>query len=192
MLEQLSLNTANTAYAAYIDSTANHGLAIETRAAAATNLKLLGVQAQTASMAIIDGSTGTGWDGADNVGMLHLVSDSVHVHAGATMLYVANSAQSIASAEGTLARFINTGTAQSGAVMVEINAKDTTETALSVPNGMSLFSDGVVTAFDGAQDLTATPAASEFDTSFGATAKALGGFIGRCYCKGVRWIYWCC
>jgi hypothetical protein len=110
--------------------------------------------------------------------MLHLVSDSVHVHAGATMLYVANSAQSIASAEGTLARFINTGTAQSGAVMVEINAKDTTETALSVPNGMSLFSDGVVTAFDGAQDLTATPAAAEFDTSFGATAKGLAGFVG--------------
>jgi len=130
------------AYTVSIESTNNFGLHIVTGAAASSNLVLSGLQAQTAAIQIIDGSTGTGWDGADNVGMLHLVSDSTHVHAGATMLYVANSSASVASAEGTCARFLNTGTATAGAVMVEISGKDTTEVALNVPSGTALFDDG--------------------------------------------------
>lgn len=134
--------TAST-YAVEIDSTNNNALHIVTGAAGVSNLVMDGLQAQTASICKIDGSTGTGWDGADNVGMLHLVSDSTHVHAGATMLYVGNSAQSIASAEGTLARFLNTGTARAGATMVEIAAKDATEYGLKVTAGQSLFTHAV-------------------------------------------------
>ena len=126
-------------WVAYIDTTNNDGLLITTGAVTDINLKLTGIQAQTNSMMIIDGSTGTGWDGADDVGMLQLTSDSAHVHAGATMLRVANSAQSIASAQGTLARFENTGTARAGAVMVEVVAKDATECALNVGSGYSTF-----------------------------------------------------
>jgi hypothetical protein len=140
-------------------------------------VELVGAAAQTTPYLWLDGDT-AGWNGADDVGMLTIANDTALIHNGATMLMIDSTGQAKAGAEGHLARFINTGTARAGAVMVEINAKDTTETALSVPNGMSLFSDGVVTAFDGAQDLTATPAAAEFDTSFGATAKGLAGFVG--------------
>ena len=166
-------------WVAYIDTTANDGLLIDTGHADSINLKLTGLQAQVASMAVIDGSTGTGWDGADNVGMLHLVSDSAHVDAGATMLYVANSTQSIAAAEGNLARFINTGAAQADASMIEITAKDETEYAITVTAGISNFeAHGIMTAFGGGTDLTGTPTAAEFTGEFTATALSRPGFIG--------------
>jgi hypothetical protein len=170
--------TAST-YGVEIHSTNNTGLHLTTGAVGASHMLATALEAQTSSMITVDGSTGTGWDGADNVGMLHLVSDSVHVHAGATMLYVANSAQSIAAAEGTLARFINTGAAQADASMIEITAKDETEYALTVTAGISNFeANGICTAFGGGTDLDATPTAAQFTTEFTATALTRPGFIG--------------
>jgi hypothetical protein len=173
------VSTANTAYAAYIDSTANHGLKIETRAVAATNLTLSGVAAQTASLMIVDASTGSGWDGADDTGAFEITSDSILVANGATLFRVESSAQQKAGSEGALARFENTGAAQADAVMVEIVAKDETEYALTVGAGISNFeAHGIMTAFGGGTDLTGTPTAAEFTGEFTATALTRAGFVG--------------
>jgi hypothetical protein len=108
--------------------------------------------ANTASVVQIDGATGAAaWVGADNVGMLHITGDGVGAHAGATLLYVANSAQPIAAAEGFLARFVDTGTARPGAYAVEIEVTDTTG-GLKV-DGYSTFTKGVQAS---SQGLTAT------------------------------------
>lgn len=127
--------SATPAYAVEIDSTNNFGLHIVTGRATSTNLVLDGLAAQTVAIQEIDGSTGTGWDGADDVGMLQLTSDSILVANGATMLRVASSAQQKDGAEGALARFENTGAARADAVMVEIVAKDSTEIGLNVGAG---------------------------------------------------------
>lgn len=127
--------TSNNSYAAYLDATANHGMKIETRAVLATNLTLSGVQAQTAPLLIIDASTGTGYDGADDSGALEITSDSILVANGSTLLRVESSAQQKAGSEGYLARFENTGAAQADAVAVEIVAKDSTEVALNCGAG---------------------------------------------------------
>lgn len=123
-------------WVAYIDTTKNDGLLINTGDAAGINLKLTGLQAQTAPMMLIDASTGTGWDGADDVGALEITSDSILVANGATLLRVESSAQQKSGSEGALARFENTGAAQAGAVMVEIVAKDSTEVALNCGAGI--------------------------------------------------------
>jgi len=173
------VGTSNNSYAAYIDATANHGMAIETRAVAATNLTLLGAEAQIVPLMIIEGSTGTGWDGADDIGMLELRSDSVLVANGATMLRVESSATQKAGSEGALARFENTGSAQADAVMVEIIAADETEYAINVGAGISNFeAAGICTAFGGGTDLDGTPTAAQFTTEFSATALTRPGFIG--------------
>jgi len=88
-------------------------------------LKTIAAASQTTSVAVIDGAT-SNWDGADNVGMLHLTQDTPNVHTGASMLYVTSSGQPIASAEGFLARFVDTGTARTDAYAVEIETTNTT------------------------------------------------------------------
>lgn len=149
--------TTPPAYAAYIDTTANEGLGIETRAAAAKNLVLLGVQAQTDNMLHVDGSTGTGWDGANDVGMLHL-NTKVLNHAGSTALFIDHAAQPITAAEGVCARFIqSTGTARTNGYLVEIGAV-ATGGGLHVSGGYSTFAEKITSLgwFSTPYDRTAT------------------------------------
>ena len=65
--------------------------------------------AATTAAVHIDGATAE-WDGADNVGMLHLSNDAALIHAGASLLYVDSSAAPINSAGATCATFADTGT----------------------------------------------------------------------------------
>lgn len=101
-------------------------------------IELVPVAATTTPVIWIDGDT-NGWTGKDVTGMLHISDDTVHAHIGASMLYVDSAGQAKASATGHMARFVNTGAAQAGAVMVEIAAKDSTETALNVSAGTADF-----------------------------------------------------
>jgi hypothetical protein len=89
---------------------------------------------QTTSLAVFDGAT-SNWDGADNVGMVHITTDDPVVHTGASLLNVTQSGQAIASAEGFLARFIASGTARTDATAVEIEVA-ATQPALAV-NGIT-------------------------------------------------------
>jgi len=128
---------AGTSYAAYINSTANAALNLVTGAVDKEALVMTGVQGQTASILHADGDTGTGWIGADVTGLVHINTKVAHDHVGATNLYVGNATGAVkASAAGSLARFINTGAAQAGAIMVEIAAKDSTEYALDISKGL--------------------------------------------------------
>lgn len=156
-------------WVAYIDTTANDGLLINTGHANCINLKLTGIQAQVAPMMLIDASTGTGWDGADDVGALEITSDSTLVANGATLLRVESSAQQKSGAEGALARFENTGTAQADAVMVEIIAKDHDEYALNVGTGMVKITDWVTAGgyHHNVTDVTATDAGLQLTDKYG-------------------------
>ena len=86
--------------------------------------------------------------------MITIDDDTVHAHIGGTMLMVNSAGQAKASAEGHMARFVNTGTVQAGAVMVEIAAKDSTEIALNCSAGVIKATEhrGIIT------DRTATNA----------------------------------
>jgi len=97
-------------------------------------LNLVAAASQTTSVAKVDAAT-SNWDGADNVGMLHIVADDPLVHTGASLLNVTQSGTPIASAEGFLARFIQSGTARTNATAVEIEVK-ATQPALAV-NGIT-------------------------------------------------------
>lgn len=130
-------------WVAYVDTTKNDGLLINTGDAASINLKLTGLQAQTSSMMVIDGSTGTGWDGADDTGMVHLTTDNATNHTGGALLYVTSTGALKAAQEGGLARFIASGTATTDAYAVEI-AHTTTGGALHVSSGHSLFAEYIV------------------------------------------------
>jgi hypothetical protein len=113
-------------------------------------LELVSAANQTTWLEVIDGATGN-WIGADDVGMLTLKADTALAHAGATQLLVSNSAQPITASEGFLARFVDTGTAQTNAYAVEIEVTDTTG-GLHV-DGHSRFDKGVQAS---AQTVTAT------------------------------------
>jgi hypothetical protein len=93
-------------------------------------LRLIGAASQTTSLSVYDAST-SNWDGADNIGMLHLQADDPFIHAGASMIGVHNSGQPITAAEGFLARFVSTGAARTNAYAVEIEVPATQPALLS-------------------------------------------------------------
>lgn len=102
-----------------------------------TGLRVISVADQTTASVVIDGSTGN-WDGADNVGMLTLTTDTAGIHTGATLLMVQNTGTMIAAAEGYLARFVqDTGAAVTDAYAVEIETTDTSP-ALMLNNQMTI------------------------------------------------------
>ncbi len=96
--------------------------------------RLIASAAQAVSLAVFEGST-SDWDGADDVGMVHINTDAPLIHTGASLFMVTQSGTPIASAEGFLARFIQSGTAQTNATAVEIQVK-ATQPALAV-NGIT-------------------------------------------------------
>lgn len=96
---------------------------------------------QTTWAALINGAGTPAWIGANDIGMLTLKTDTAGANAGATGLLVQHAtAQPITAAEGHLARFISTGTAQTNAYGVEIGVS-TTQGALHVSAGHSLFAE---------------------------------------------------
>jgi hypothetical protein len=86
--------------------------------------RLIAAASQTVSLAVLDASTNN-WDGADNVGLLHLQTDDPFIHAGASALVITDSSTPITAAEGFLARFIHTGTARTNSSAVEIEVPAT-------------------------------------------------------------------
>ncbi len=110
------------------------GLQITAEDTDSVGMRVLAGAAQTVSLAVFEGST-SNWDGADDVGMVHINTDDPLIHTGASLLYVVQSGTPIASAEGFLARFVQSGTAQTNATAVEIEVK-ATQPALAV-NGIT-------------------------------------------------------
>jgi len=166
MNNQMSISAADSAGTLFditaIDTTGNSdtmtiahsgtGAAIKiTSSEADTQLvELVSAANQTTWLQVIDGATGN-WIGADNVGMLHLKADTALTHNGATQLCVINTAQPKDGAEGFLARFIDTGTARTGACAVEIETTNTTP-ALKLNNQLQITgadSTGVLCAITG-------------------------------------------
>ncbi|GAF82106.1 unnamed protein product, partial [marine sediment metagenome] len=80
-----------------------------TMPATTSGVVLVPYAAATVAALHIDGATND-WDGADNVGMLHLSNNAALIHAGSSLLYVDSSAAPINSAAATCATFADTGT----------------------------------------------------------------------------------
>ena len=168
-------------FVAYINTTANDGLLINTGHADGVNVKLTGLQAQVGQMLHVNGATGTGWDGADDTGCVH-INTLVQNHTGATALFIDHAAAPIASGQGVCARFIQSaGAATTTAYLVEI-APITTGGALNVPTGVSNFvelvtcSGGIVTKVGDVDIHDTVPTAANCISNFGATQPQ--GFIG--------------
>ncbi len=117
------------------------GLKITCDGTTSVALELASAASQTTTLALIDGTTGN-WIGANDVGMLQLTKDTALANAGGSMLLVTNSAQPVSAAEGFMARFVDTGTAQTNAFGVQISVTSTTG-ALNVASGTSTFADAV-------------------------------------------------
>lgn len=128
-------------------SGAGDGVQVTLGSTDSTALRIIACASQVTPSVVIDANTNN-WDGADNVGMLHLVADDPLIHAGATLLYVANSGTPIASAEGFCARFLDTSSARSGTYVMEIES--TNNEALHVDSGKVLV-DETLTATLGVQ-----------------------------------------
>ncbi len=115
-------------------------------------LHIIAKVAGTVSLAKLAGGTGAAdWDGADNIGMLHLTHDSAVVDAGASQLVILQETATKSDAEGFLARFISTATAQTGSFAVEIETTNT-QPALKLNNQLQIAgadSAGILMKVDG-------------------------------------------
>ncbi len=120
------------------------GLKITCDGTTSVALELASAASQTTTLALIDGTTGN-WIGANDVGMLQLIKDTALANAGASMLLITNSAQPVSAAQGFMARFVDTGTAQTNAYAVEIDVTSTTG-ALNVVGGHVDFGANVTCA----------------------------------------------
>jgi len=169
IIDTSTVATSNNSYAAYIDATANHGMAIETRAAAARNLVLVGVAAQAASMLYVDGTTGAGWEGAANIGQVHIKNDAAFDDQGSA-LYIDLAEAPTAASEGAGIHVIQSaGSACTDGYLVNIEAV-ATGGGLHVDGGYSTF-DEKVTFIAGQQS---TPVARTAETVPGAGTSTIG------------------
>lgn len=128
--------TGNTDTVVIAHSGTGDGLQITATEADSVATRCIAAASQTTSLSVFDAAT-SNWDGADNIGMVHIYADDPLVHTGASLLQIVNSGQPIASAEGFLARFVDTGTARTTAYAVEIETTNTTP-ALKLNNQMSI------------------------------------------------------
>jgi len=169
---------AGTSSAVYINSTANNGLNVVTGAVAASNIICSGVQAQTAPIVKVDGTTGTGWDGAANVGMLDVNLTAATIATTASAVYIGQaSGAAIADSRGHLLR-INDASTQAGTMGYPVSITSTaaasggviittaaTGNAIAVTAGKVDLDDAVllggIAAFNGTpQTLTGAGAAN--------------------------------
>ncbi len=100
-------------------------LQITSNATASVGLNIVAKASGTTADLYVDATAG--WIGADDVGLVHIESDSALTDNGATLLMVLNTTGQIkAGAEGHLARFVDTAAAQTGSHAVEIETANTT------------------------------------------------------------------
>ncbi len=127
------------------------GLQITSEDTDSVAMRIIAGAAQTVSLAVFDSAT-SDWDGADDVGMVHINDDTALVNAGASLLYISHAtAQPVSAAEGFLARFVSTGTAQTNAHAVEIETTNT-QPALKLNNQLTITgadSAGILCAITG-------------------------------------------
>ncbi len=153
-------------------ASAGYGLSVTNTKVDGTNAVFkTGVGSTTSSNIVIDGQT-IDWIGnADDTGMVQIIHGTTAVaHVGGTLLRVSSDAIQKASAQGTLARFeCLGGSAQAGAVAVEIVAKDKTEYALNVGAGMVKVTDWVLAGgmHYNVTDVTATDAGLQLTDKYG-------------------------
>jgi hypothetical protein len=144
--------------------------------------------AQTA-IDITGAATGTSGEGIVHIDITGVMAgdgfrvDSTGANAATAALFKGvSTGKQAAATSGIVANFTDSGAATATSYTMYIAS--TNNEALHVDTGEVLVDEfvtattGLVTAFDGAQDLTATPTNAEFDTSFGATALGKAGFIG--------------
>ncbi len=170
-------SVAGTSYAAYIASTANSALNLVTGAVATSNLVCTGVDAQTSSMIVVDGSTTNGWDGADDVGCVHINTKILNV-AGAAGLHVVHVGQPAVGGEGVCARFLQTGTARTDSYVVEMSAT-ATGGALHCSSGHAVFEESATIAGGYLTSPTTVTSDSTNGNLTYTTAMLLGGMILR-------------
>lgn len=104
-------SNAADAWVAFISSTNNDGLLIDTGAIADINLKLTGVTAQEASMMVIAGDTTAGWEGEPNAGMLHINAIGARSDTTSSLLLISDiTGASVASGRGTSMRIVDATT----------------------------------------------------------------------------------
>jgi len=124
------------------DAAGGYGLSITTANAAGNGLGVIGPASTTASLAVIDGKTGS-WLGANGVGMLHIKADGTLAHANASLLNITHDGAVAANALGSSLRIIDTATASGTSYTAHITSSTnsllylltttaTTTTALTV------------------------------------------------------------
>lgn len=96
-------------------------------------INMVGKAAGVVSLVKLDSATNN-WDGADDVGQLLIDNDDAYVHAGASAIVVTDSSTPVSAAEGFMARFVHSGTAQTNSSAVEIEVP-TSQPALAM-NGI--------------------------------------------------------
>ena len=111
-------------------------LQITSDATASVGLNIVAKASGTTSDLYVDAEAG--WIGADDVGLVHIVSDSALTHTGATLFMVINeTGAALASSEGYLARFVDKAAAVTTAHAVEIETANTSPT-LKLNNLMTI------------------------------------------------------
>jgi hypothetical protein len=157
-----SLDAASTgtyAMQAYVDK--NHVMQMESGGTCSTVLTLTNNATSLITSTFKVGSSQGSFIGADDTGLVHIRNSSSGAHVGATLLMVESTGLHIASAEGFMARFVDTGTAVATATAVEIEVASGTR-ALHA-NGAAIFDNGyqsgsvaIVPADDGSRTQDAT------------------------------------
>jgi hypothetical protein len=167
-------NASGTSYAVGIISTNNNGLKIVTSATGKTALIAQCVASTTVAVANFDGGT-NGWVGAATTGLV-TISNSGAPAADASLLRITSSGQPAAANDGVCIELVDTGAAQATSYAMRISSAN--NEALHVDDGVVLVDEtltatgGIITLYNQAVDLTATPTGAELDGIMGVNSTA--------------------
>ena len=107
-IDTATVSSVPPAYAVEINSTNNFGLNIVTGVATATNLTLSGLDAQSAAIINVVGTTTNGWDGASGVGMVNLAGKGAHAQVDAPLLNITDvTGAMLANTRGSCLRLVD-------------------------------------------------------------------------------------
>ncbi|HEB27352.1 MAG TPA: hypothetical protein ENI05_06195 [Porticoccus sp.] len=105
-------------------------------------VRTIAAGSQTTSMMHFDASTNN-WDGAPNIGMLHLVADDPFFHANASMIMAVNTGTPIANAGGFMLRLVDTGSNQASTAYAAVIASTSNE-AMHIDAGKVLIDESLI------------------------------------------------
>jgi len=174
--------TGDTNAVTVVPSGAGAGIAITPQEIDTQGLLVTTVASSVIPLIDIDGTTGAGWIGAANVGMMDISGDGTAAHVDSTLVRIGVAGTNVSGQNGMGLRIEDTSTS-GGGTEYAMYISSTNNEAIHIDSGIVVVDEtvkataGIITV-NAVTDVADPPTQANMDTAFGAGAAGNDGMIG--------------